>query len=184
MNSNNQYQSSWSDLENHLTAFVSKKVKDSHATKDIIQDVFVKFHTNIGSLKDEKKVNSWIFQITRNTINDYFRNHQKTTQEFTFTEKETPSLEKDEHQELSKCMVPMIGLLPDKYRQAVFLSDIKGLSQKELAKQLNISYSGAKSRVQRGRQKLKSIFLECCKITTDKYGTVIDYKKRICEEGC
>lgn len=66
-------------------------------------------------------------------------------------------------------MHPIISTLPDKYREALMLSDIKGVSQKEIAEQLNISYSGAKSRVQRGREMLKATYEKCCDISTDVY---------------
>ena len=42
------------------------------------------------------------------------------------------------------------------------MGDIEGLSMKEVAEELNISVSGAKSRVQRGRKMIKEIILKCC----------------------
>ena len=74
-------------------------------------------------------------------------------------------------------------LLTDKYRkekkynEALYFTEIKGFSQKELAEKLNISYSGAKSRVQRGRILLKNLLTECCTFHVDAYGTIIDYEK-------
>ncbi len=55
---------------------------------------------------------------------------------------------------------------------------MSNLSQKELAKRLNISHSGAKSRVQRGREKLKQLILECCALKSDVYGNLTG------EESC
>ena len=45
-------------------------------TNDILQEVFLKIHLNLTKLKDQSKLSSWIYQITRNTINDYFRKHK------------------------------------------------------------------------------------------------------------
>jgi RNA polymerase sigma-70 factor, ECF subfamily len=50
--------------------------------------------------------------------------------------------------------------------------------QKELAKQLNISYSGLKSRVQRARQMLKERMTELYNIQTDGYGNVLVCENR------
>jgi len=72
----------------------------------------------------------------------------------------------------------MIKTLPDKYRDALEMSEINGVSHKEIAEELNISYSGAKSRVQRGREKLKEVLLHCCEIKADKYGNIIEYHER------
>ncbi|HFA52122.1 MAG TPA: RNA polymerase sigma factor SigZ [Bacteroidetes bacterium] len=176
--------STWAGINEHLTAFVAKKIRDEHTAKDIVHDVFLKVYAKIGTLNDERKINSWIFQITRNAITDHFREQKKSFAGLPADEPEIPIYSKDETYELSRCMLPMIGLLPEKYRDAVKLSDIEGLSQKELAEQLGISYSGAKSRVQRGREKLKELYLKCCEIDTDIYGNIIEYRERVCGEDC
>ena len=105
-----------------------------------------------------------------------------------FNLKKVPSLVLDHDEMIDAAMAQLrrkaryqpIGfeLLPEKYRQAVYLTDIVGLSQKELAKSLGISYSGAKSRVQRGREKLKEIILQCCEVQADGYGNILGYHPR------
>jgi RNA polymerase sigma-70 factor, ECF subfamily len=50
---------------------------------------------------------------------------------------------------------------------------LRKLSQKDYAKKTGISYSGAKSRVQRAKIKLKDLLMKCCHYQFDKYGTVI-----------
>ena len=57
----------------------------------------------------------------------------------------------------------------------------QGLSQKDLAIRLGLSFSGAKSRVQRARGKLKQLLLDCCHFELDRFGRVIDYQPRC---GC
>ena len=47
-----------------------------------------------------------------------------------------------------------------------------------MAERLGISISGAKSRVQRARAKLKAMMLECCHIDLDSRGSVIDYRPK------
>jgi RNA polymerase sigma-70 factor (ECF subfamily) len=69
-------------------------------------------------------------------------------------------------------------LLPGEYRLPLLLSDLEGLPQKEVAERLGLSLSAAKSRVQRGRERLKSAFTECCHLTLDHRGTVMDYQAR------
>lgn len=177
-------QLAWGELNEQLRAFVLKRIRDEEAAKDLVQDVFIKVQSNLHTLNDAQKINSWIFQITRNIITDYFRNQKKTYANPLSDKLATSSFSKDENLELSRCMLPMIDLLPDKYKEAVKLSEIEGMSQKELAEQLQISYSGAKSRVQRGREKLKEVFLQCCEISTDKYGNVIEFQKKKCSRDC
>ncbi len=90
----------------------------------------------------------------------------------------------DRTSELAECIIPFINKLPDIYKEALTLTEFKNYSQLELAKHLGISYSGAKSRVQRAKIKLKEIFEECCNISYDKYGNIMDYKSKHCKKSC
>lgn len=76
----------------------------------------------------------------------------------------------------------MMTELPEKYRQALLLTDIQGLTQQQLADQLNLSLSGAKSRVQRAREKLKDVLLGCCHLEFDRRGQVMAYQPQ--EPNC
>ena len=172
----------WNEMNDRLINFVNQKVKDKELAKDIVQDVFVKVFTNINNLKNKGKIVPWIYQITRNEVNNYFRNMKYETSSEDVPEIET--IEENLTSEFSQCILPMIESMPEKYSEAIKLTEINHLSQKELAEHLNISYSGAKSRVQRGREMLKTNLESCCIITTDKYGDVIDYKVRICDDNC
>ena len=71
----------------------------------------------------------------------------------------------------------LIGQLPDRYREAIELYEVNGLTQQEIADRLGISLSGAKSRVQRGREKLKAILNECCSFEQDRHGNIVDYQQ-------
>ena len=70
----------------------------------------------------------------------------------------------------------MVGALPDAYRETLRLTEYEGLSQKQLSEQLGISFSGAKSRVQRARAKIKEQLLDCCHFELDHAGRIIDYQ--------
>ncbi len=172
----------WNDMNDRLTNFVIGKVKDPELTKDIVQDVFLKAFTKFDTLKNKEKLVSWIYQITRNEIISHFRKlkFDTPTDNIVSEESSNDSLTS----ELTHCISPFIDSLPEKYKQAVIMADIENVPQKEIAKRLNISYSGAKSRVQRGRELLKSSYDQCCAISTDVYGDVIDYKTKNCNQSC
>jgi RNA polymerase sigma-70 factor (ECF subfamily) len=80
--------------------------------------------------------------------------------------------------ELGPCVSAMVAALPEAYREALRLSSSQGLSQKALSERLGISFSGAKSRVQRARAKIKEQLLECCHFQFDHAGRIIDYQSR------
>jgi RNA polymerase sigma-70 factor (ECF subfamily) len=166
----------WKEYHDQLLDFIRKKVKDSADAEDILQEVFIKILSKIDTLKDSDKLKSWLFQITRNTIIDHYREAQKGKKvDFTF------SLEEDETTDNSsmKAAESWIGLyvndLPENYREAVILSELKGLSIAKIAENLNISYTNARARVNRGRQALKKNLTDCCTFHVDVYGNIIDY---------
>jgi RNA polymerase sigma-70 factor (ECF subfamily) len=179
----------WAKVHAQLFGYISKHVKSKDEVNDIIQDTFIKVKTNIDKLINPAKVESWIFQIARNTMNDYFRKQKKTYNNVGDSDEPIiePSAFDEEDikvqiqtKEFSQYAGFVVSELPEKYRIAVQMADIEGLSMKEIADELNISVSGAKSRVQRGRKLIKEIILKCCDVNTDKYGNIVDYERRNC----
>lgn len=170
----------WKEFSNSLKRFIITRVRNEHDVEDILQDIFYKICKNIDSLKDENKVQSWVYQITRNAIIDYYRLRKDTIgfgeMPGDIMDGSTDDIKIDS--EILPCLQPMIGQLPEKYRQAIILTEFEGLTQKELAEKCGLSLSGAKSRVQRGREKLKEMLLECCYFEFDCLGNILDYRTR------
>ncbi len=166
----------WDNLNQSLKGFIYKRVKDRETTDDILQEVFLKIQLHLNQLKESEKLEQWVFQIARNAIHDHFRNQQKIVeQQLKAIQEEKSTGTSPLNEEVASWLPNAIDLLPHKYREALTLTEIEGLSQKELAERLGISYSGAKSRVQRGKAKLKEVILQCCEVKTDNYGNVLDY---------
>ena len=168
----------WQEYHSRLRGFIKSRIADDTATDDILQNVFVKMYTGLASLKDATKLQSWLYQIARNAIIDYFRS-QKPTGEFPdqLQQPETDPGEKVT-QELADCLQAMIQRLPDTYREAVILSELQGLTQKEVAEMQGTSFSGAKSRIQRGRAQLKEMLADCCRLEFDHKGRLCDYERK------
>jgi RNA polymerase sigma-70 factor (ECF subfamily) len=172
----------WQEYHHKLHGFIQSRVSDASLADDILQDVFARIHSRIESLRDSRKIQSWIYQITRNAIIDYYR-ARKITEELP---ESLSSIELDTNERTRKGMsnwiLPMIQSLPKNYQQALMLSEIEGLPQKEVAKKLGLSLPGAKARIQRGRALLKKALVECCSYKFDRIGNVIDYESK--EETC
>jgi RNA polymerase sigma-70 factor (ECF subfamily) len=172
----------WQGYYSKLHAFIKSRISDDAAADDVLQNVFLKMHYGLASLKDDSKLKSWLYQVARNAVIDYFRSRKPSVE----LSDQLPQPETDPRekiiQELSDCLHPMIQLLPEHYREAVVLSELKGLTQKEVAEAQGISLSGAKSRVQRGRALLKNMLIECCRIEFDHSGQPSDYERK--GKGC
>lgn len=172
----------WTDFHKELKAFILNKIRNSADTDDILQEVFIKIIRNIDKVNQAENLRHYLYGIVRNTINDYFRNKKQmvdnTEIEEKITEEETQSL----NTTIAECCIkPFINKLPNNYREALLITEFQDISQKDLAERLNISYSGAKSRVQRGKEKLKELILNCCSYQSDKYGNLIDSEDKNCD---
>ncbi len=167
----------WHEYHQKLAAFIRSKVAEEVAD-DLLQEVFIKIHSRLDSLKENAKLESWLYQITRNTIIDHYRS--KRTGEELPGWIEQPQSEEEEviRMELSACLEPMVKELPDKYRNAVQMSEIENKTQQEVADQEGLSLSGAKSRVQRGRTLLKTMLHDCCQFEINKNNQVVSYEQR------
>ena len=183
----------WNKFNKELLNFINKRVKNIDISKDILQDVFIKIHLNIDKLQDKEKIASWIYNITRNAIIDYFRENKKfRNDEYVDIEiieeilPDKTNYQLDENlNEMYKCLLPFIEKLTPEYQNAIQSTVINDVPQKDYAEQLGISYSGTKSRVQRAKKQLHDLFTNCCNVHLDKFGNVIDFeKKELCQCGC
>ena len=171
----------WKNNERALKNYIQKKVPQSADADDLLQEVFLKITKNRDSVINAQNPATYLLAIARNVVNDFFR-HQKIKEAAI---NRLPLLEDTNeynfNQHLANCCLSVfIGKLPEKYREALVLSEIQQIPQKEIAQKLDISYSGAKSRVQRGRQKLKAIILDCCPYKSDAYGNLIEPTQSSC----
>ena len=167
----------WRTYHDGLLNFLRSRVHYDIA-EDILQDVFVKIHSKIDSLKESTKLESWVYQITRNAAIDYYRSSRTMEELPEWLEDDTPNPNDQVQQDLSSCLFPLIDRLPEKYRFALSRVEIEGTSQTELAKELGISISGAKSLVQRGRSQLKELLHDCCIVETNRLKQLVDYKQK------
>lgn len=168
----------WSDYHARIQGFITSRIDDKSAVDDILQEVFIKIYTRLEQLDDSQRLGGWLFQITRNAINDYYRS-LRPQQPFdeSLLEEEDQHIERT-RRELESCFIPMIESLPERYREAVKLSEIDGLTQEAVAERLGLSLSGAKSRVQRGRLQIRGMMESCCQLEFDHRGHVIDYDNK------
>ena len=165
----------WRGFSDRLRQLIDSKVARPEDAQDILQDVFYKIHSNIAQLKHQDRVDSWVFQITRNAVSDFYRKRAAEQRSMEQVAAPVGAIPEVDTSPKLKCLQPVIAQLPEKYREAIRLTEFEGLSQKELAERLGISLSGAKSRVQRAREKIKDILLACCHFDLDRRGNIMDF---------
>ena len=173
----------WDEYRVQVKAFLHSKISDPDEIDDLLQDILIKTHKNLQSLESEKSIKAWLFQIANHTIIDFYRKRSRTKT----VSAEDLWYEDENHlaqQELSQCVKPFIRALPGETADLLTEIELNGQSQKELANTLGISYSTLKSRVQKGRRQLQDLFEDCCHLSLDKNGLIIDFepKSNNCED--
>jgi len=174
----NRIEQIWQEYHTKLYNFIQSRVGAPHVADDILQEVFIRIYSRIDTLREDSKLQSWIYQITRNAIIDHYRSDKTMASLPEILVAPEIDSSEETRQEIASRLVPMIQDVPEHYRQALMLSEIEGLKQKEVAARQGLSLSGAKSRIQRGRAMLKEMLLECCRFEFDHRGRVTDYEGR------
>lgn len=164
----------YADFSGRIRAHLLGKVRRKEDIDDLTQEIFMKIHTSLPSLIDEKKLAPWIYAIVRNSVNDYYRkssdNNIGLDENVSYTD---VYADKKDKSGILHCLNVFIDKLPQKYREPLILSDIDGVKQKDIAERMGLSYSGLKSRVQRGREMIKDMFIECCGALYSEEGKLI-----------
>jgi RNA polymerase sigma-70 factor (ECF subfamily) len=179
----------WVDLKSNLHKFIARRAGNEDDAEDILQDVFVKIHSNIGRLRDTTKLHPWVYQIARNAIIDHYRSRRPNLSLDSVPEtleiaNEILPESDAEREEIAACLRPMVERLSNEYRDALVLADLRGNTQAQVASELNLSVSGAKSRVQRARGKMKEMLLDCCQFEFDQLGRAVAMNGRDCGSTC
>ena len=170
-------ESVWRELQADLARFIGRRVSDAHLAEDLLQEVFVRIHTHLGSLGDAERLPAWVYRIARNVIHDHYRRPASATSPLAEDVPCEPEVGEDPRFGLT-WLRSMVDRLPETYREAVRLSELEGLSHAEVAERLGVSLPAAKSRVQRGRAALKAMLHECCDFEIDRRGNVVDFQRR------
>ncbi len=166
----------WAMFGKQLSELICHKTGHEDYCHDILQEVYLKMVKNIDKITKADNVLLYIVTLTNNTVTDYYRANQdrrircETPTHLAVADRPTD----DPTSRLAQSfMLELIETLPSMYKHALIRAEFEGIPQKQLADELGISYSGAKSRVQRAKEMLRQAILNCCDYKFDKYGNVI-----------
>ena len=135
--------------------------RDKSLAEDIVSEIFLKAIENFGQF-DQKKgsFKSWIFQITKNYLIDYFRsnkNRASTPIEDLANELKDPSDTKQLAQnEIEKeVIIEAINTLPENKKELILLRYFSGYAYEEIAKITNDNENNTRVIIHRTLQDLK-----------------------------
>ena len=170
-------------FENGIRELIQKKVSKASDAEDIAQEVFLKVSLAHSKNEHVSNVKSWIYSVTSKTIFEYYRKKYRSKESLLANQQFLPDSEFFPA-ELCACdfILPLISLLPEKYRVPLHRSDIENTPQKVVAQELSLGLPALKSRIRRARIMLRELFSECTHIEYDTYGNVFSFEiKETCK---
>ncbi|WP_226035476.1 RNA polymerase sigma factor [Aquibacillus saliphilus] len=145
-------------------------VQDKYIAQDIVQETFLKAFQRMDTIKDVDKLGAWLGTIATRTAIDFLRKlkvntipiEDKHLNRNLANENSNYHLieEEIEYKELKRLLHNSIVKLKPKYREALLLKYEYDFSDKQIAETLNLTISATKSRLHRGKSKLREILLD------------------------
>ena len=133
------------DYRDKVRRYISRKVRNIHDIEDLTSDVFVKVYEKLEKFDGEKaSVSTWVYTITRNTVIDFYRTN-KTCEELPETLVSDDGVDENVIREESLSeLCDALESLDERSRDLIIFHYYKGLTLKEIAEKMSISYSYAK----------------------------------------
>ena len=157
--------------------------------EDLTQEVFVRVSRGLPDFRGDSKLSTWIYRIATNVATDRLRSRSfRETQRDkanppdggsvedvdALPEEKNPSLERQlMREQMSSCVHDYINTLPENYRAVVILSDIEGLTNRQIAEVLEMTLDTVKIRLHRGREKLKEKLRNGCSFDRDEDNVLV-----------
>jgi len=176
-----------------ILQYIIKMVGQNDA-EDVAQDVFDKINRGLERFQEKSKLSTWIYRIATNTVIDRSRSAAyKHAADYTTSDEsvdhriqgvmEGHKPPSTDHlvirKEMSDCINEFIDKLPPDYKTVIVLSDLEGMTNKELAEILGISIDNVKIRLHRARTKLKAALNEGCDFYHNEQNTLSCDRKQI-----
>lgn len=172
------------EYSRELKRFFLSRVKNPADADDLVQTVFQKTLTHFTEIREAEKFRPWLYAVARNALTDHYRKSGRYIQKDSIELPEQSEGPSETYKELSRCIKPFLKQLPVSYRTALIKVDLHNRPQTEVAKEEGLSYSGLKSRIQRGRRLLRHLFSTCCDYKLDARGGVVYFQSKIKSCSC
>jgi RNA polymerase sigma factor (sigma-70 family) len=144
-------------------------VKDRFLAEDIVQETFMKAFKNADKMDEECKIGSWLSTIAIRTAIDFIRKEKRTAAipveafilELNEDKLKSHSVEKEVEQLfLKEDLLQFVGELKPELGDILLLKYQKGLKEEEIARYMKLPLGTVKSRIFRGRNKVKDYLLK------------------------
>src|SRR3954466_12768798 len=68
------------EFSGKLRAFVRRRVRDDATADDLTQETLLKVYRSRAALRDDQRIEAWVYRVARTTLIDYYRRAQPTAE--------------------------------------------------------------------------------------------------------
>ena len=183
----------YNEYYSKIIQYLSRVVGPNDA-EDLAQEIFNNISRNLGGFKGKSTLSTWIYRIATNGAIDRLRSASYRRASMNMSLNDANELGIDStgrpsvasavdqvviQKEMSECVTEFIDKLPLNYKIVLILSEIKGLSNQEIADILEISIENVKIRLHRARAKLKAALKDGCDFYYNEQNTLACDRKQV-----
>lgn len=148
--------------QDRVLNIVYSLVGQDREAEDIMQEVFLKVYDGLKGFKHKSQFSTWLYRITVNTTYDFLRKRKNLVEE-AFLDKITAFYGRPDDtlllEEKEEMVQEALNKVPFKFRTALVLKDIEGLSYKQISEVLGCGIGTVESKIYRARMFLKKELL-------------------------
>lgn len=155
------------DFVARLRSYIRRRVPSSADGDDVLQSVLLALVTK--GPRSGGPIDRWLFEVARASIAEYYRGRQRRSavdEDVETLGTGTP----EDAAAILHCIQPLLATLPSSDQDLLRRVEVEGVAQTALARELGLSNSGMKSRVQRARNRLREAILSRCATEWDALG--------------
>ena len=144
------------DYHAKVSGYIRSKISSPQDAEDIAADVFVKVYDKLDSFDESRaSLSTWIYTITRNTLTDYFRT-RRVFGEIPEAQADGSDVEEELcSAETLEALAAALKALDERERKIIVLRFYSGMTLKEIAGRLNISYAYVKVLQNKALEKMR-----------------------------
>ncbi len=153
----------YNKYKKRIEYFIFNIVKDYAIAEDLTQETFIYVVKN--RIKENYSFKYFLYLVARSKAFNYLKVQNRRNEITEFYMSNNNQIEKDvleviTESETKKEILEAIDLLDEKYKNAIYLVNIEGLSYKETSKILGETLQNTKSLIHRGKKQLRKILLK------------------------
>lgn len=164
----------WQQYHQRLLGYLRRHLAVPDEAQDVAQTIFMKVFQHPPAPMSPEQLEAWLWRVTKNALVDHWRKQNKVPPLVSMDAddhgmdwldaqaKPQAGVDANPRLHMSCCLEAMVQHLPDKYRQTIELADLQQRPYRDVAQQLGVTESAIKSRIKRGREKLRDQLVACC----------------------